>query len=199
MHAQVASIPWYRRSDVNTVLALAGLLMPPLLWFVCFNLITGEIYYSRPVGPGRVETWSRGNRYLAYLLLGAQLLLMLYLYSSVAWVSVADRPEAEAVVSRYFETRKRPMADPPRDLYGPKFWGAVSPAQFEEHIGSIRARLGAVESFDLVSVEVGSDGWIGLEYDVLYERGRQRESFLVGRSGDDSTMRIEGHNITFAD
>jgi len=62
-------VPWYRRSWVNTLFAFVGLtIFPPLVWWTCFNLITGDVYYNDQ-RDGILITWSRPNKLVAVLLL----------------------------------------------------------------------------------------------------------------------------------
>lgn len=190
-------VPWYRRSDVNTAFAIVGLLVPPLLWFVCFNLITGKVYYTRRSQPGRIETWSGGNRVTAYLVLGVQVLAIVYGIGSIAWVSTASRPAAEAVVSRYFEALKdRRMPHPPRELYASKFWSVVTPSQYDELIVTIRRDLGVPRSYERVGIGVDTDGSVRLIYDVEYDRGRHtKETFDLGELTPGEGIRIMRHEI----
>lgn len=202
MSAQMISIPWHRRSDVNSVFAVIGLLVPPLLWFVCFNLITGDIYYPRPVGQGRIETWSRPNRILAYFLPVVQLPLILIAFSMVhiathlSALPAAKQPEAEAVATRYFEAMKDPArVDPPKELYGSQFWKTVSQPQLERVNAFVHDHLGAVKGFELTGTTLMLSGKIRLEYDVRYERGRAKDSFLLGESAPGEGMRILGQHV----
>jgi hypothetical protein len=62
-------VPWHRRSSVNTLFSFVGLtVFPPLVWWTCFNLITGDVYYNVE-HDGRLMTWSRPNKFVAALLL----------------------------------------------------------------------------------------------------------------------------------
>jgi hypothetical protein len=62
-------VPWQRRSWVNTLFAFVGLtIFPPLVWWTCFNLITGDVYYNAEQD-GRLITWSRPNKLVAVILL----------------------------------------------------------------------------------------------------------------------------------
>jgi hypothetical protein len=64
-----ADVPWYRRSAVNTLFSFVGLtIFPPLVWWTCFNLITGDVYYNAE-HDGRLMTWSKPNKFVAALLL----------------------------------------------------------------------------------------------------------------------------------
>jgi hypothetical protein len=57
-YTSYADVPWYRRSDKNSQLALLGLCVcSPLLWFVCVMVLTGDIYYDKQREDGTLETW----------------------------------------------------------------------------------------------------------------------------------------------
>lgn len=62
-------VPWSRRSSVNSVLVIVGwLLFPPLLWWCCYNLVTGDVYYNE-MKDGKLKTWSNANKVVAAVLL----------------------------------------------------------------------------------------------------------------------------------
>ena len=66
-------VPWYRKSNNNGLLALAGFfLLPPLLWWACINCLTGKIYYEKRDENGNLKTWSKANSVVAIILLVVQ-------------------------------------------------------------------------------------------------------------------------------
>ena len=72
-------VPWYRRSFTNSVFVVVGwLLFPPLLWWCCFNLISGDVYYNKNEN-GRLKTWSLANKIVAgvFVLLNAAAIIWL--------------------------------------------------------------------------------------------------------------------------
>lgn len=196
MATSAAEIPWYRRSDVNSAFVVIGLLVPPLLWFVCFNLITGDVYYTRRGGAGRLETWSTPNRAVAYGVVIAQLGVIVYLYGALFFSAARNKPAAEALVARYFDAMKHPATEnPPRELYGSGFWSAMSDADLEKLNATIHRQLGALRSYELVGFKTSSSGKVRLIYTVQYEKGRVKETFWLGELKAGEGMRIQGHEI----
>jgi len=68
-------VPWYRRSGVNSVLVALGLLFAPATGVVCWNLVTGDIYYRKRRPDGTLKTWSYANKVVAFLMLAAELVV----------------------------------------------------------------------------------------------------------------------------
>jgi hypothetical protein len=69
LHTTYLDVPWYRRSSWCSVFLLANVLSGgylPGIAFVCFLLITGDVYYNKLTDGGRLKTWSPANRVVAY-------------------------------------------------------------------------------------------------------------------------------------
>lgn len=63
------NVPWYRMSSTNTIFVLVGwFLFPPLLWWTCINLVTGDVYYNE-TQDGELKKWSKANKVVAVILL----------------------------------------------------------------------------------------------------------------------------------
>jgi hypothetical protein len=68
-YRRYSDVPWHRTSAVNSVFVIVGwLLIPPLLWWSCYNLLTGDVYYN-DVENGKLKTWSKANKIAAGIFL----------------------------------------------------------------------------------------------------------------------------------
>lgn len=68
-----SDVPWFRRSVVNIVAAVIGLIIPPFLWFVCFVLFTGDVYTPRKDDSGKLKTWGPGSKWVVLIIAGLQI------------------------------------------------------------------------------------------------------------------------------
>lgn len=83
-HEDYQDVPWYRRNGIVSVLVLAGLFLPPLLWIVCIICLTGHVYYNpetrtyfdSSASSGGLPCWSFGNKIVAVILVLGQLYLL---------------------------------------------------------------------------------------------------------------------------
>ncbi len=72
-HRDYADVPWYRRSGFNSFLVLAGFFcFPPLVWWCCLNLVTGDVYYNNYDKDGNLNKWSVANKVVAGIILALQ-------------------------------------------------------------------------------------------------------------------------------
>jgi len=79
-----SKILWYRRSNVNTVFALAGLLFfPPFLWATCILLLTGGIYTKKQDFTGNLKEWGVTNKTLVIIILFLQVVGIIRLFTYV--------------------------------------------------------------------------------------------------------------------
>lgn len=64
-------VPWHRKSGINHVFAIIGLLFfPPLVWWVAYLRLSGDIYRNERVRPhGQFDKWGRGSKVFAYAIL----------------------------------------------------------------------------------------------------------------------------------
>lgn len=77
-------VHWYRRSWFNSWIAFGGLLLfPPLLWWCCINLITGDVYYNSYDKEGNLRKWSNANKVVAFILLAVNLLYVIWIIVAV--------------------------------------------------------------------------------------------------------------------
>lgn len=75
-------VPWYRKSVVASAALILGLFAPPLIWAVCYLLITGDIYRRPKEGMG-LSTWGPGNRWAAWIIVSIQLALIVHRFAAV--------------------------------------------------------------------------------------------------------------------
>jgi len=79
-----SKILWYRRSNVNTVFDLAGLLFFPLfLWATCILLLTGGIYTKKQDFTGNLKEWGVTNKTLVIIILFLQVVGIIRLFTYV--------------------------------------------------------------------------------------------------------------------
>ncbi len=62
-------VPWFRKDSINSAMMFVGLVIPPAIWLVMLNLITGKIYQNHYDDQGNLRTWSKGNKIAAWILL----------------------------------------------------------------------------------------------------------------------------------
>ena len=67
-------VPWYRRSTLNHIFAIAGLLCLPLLvWWVVVMCLTGDIYKNKRDKDGSLKTWGMFSKVFSVFLVVAQI------------------------------------------------------------------------------------------------------------------------------
>ena len=94
MMSSYSQVPWHRRSRTNNWLLalgflplwllpefgplglLLGLAAMPLLWWGCFNAMTGKVYRKTTDKEGNLKTWGRGERFVTLVILAFQLLIL---------------------------------------------------------------------------------------------------------------------------
>jgi len=76
-YAAFSDVPWFRRSSVNLVAAVLGLVIPPFIWFVCVVLFTGDVYTPRQDESGKLKTWGKGSKWIVLVLAGLQIFRLL--------------------------------------------------------------------------------------------------------------------------
>jgi hypothetical protein len=72
-YATFSEVPWFRRSSVNLVTAVLGLIVPPFLWLVCLVLFTGDVYSPRKDESGKFKTWGKGSKWVVLIIAGLQI------------------------------------------------------------------------------------------------------------------------------
>lgn len=76
-------MPWYRRSDVNSVFVIAGwFLCAPLVWTTCILVLTGEIYQNKYDYHGNILVWSKAIKVVAVVILALNLIFLAYSFVS---------------------------------------------------------------------------------------------------------------------
>jgi hypothetical protein len=100
IYTEYEDVPQNRQSGFNTVLIILGFVFPmifrflsiwvgvwisyvsllflPFLWYACYNILTGPIYYDKIGKDGKLKTWSKLNKYIAGLLLLLQVGSVIY-------------------------------------------------------------------------------------------------------------------------
>jgi len=68
-------VPWFRKNGINSAMVFLGLAIPPLIWLVAFNLITGEVYQNNYDNKGNLKTWSKVNKVVAWIILIVQVII----------------------------------------------------------------------------------------------------------------------------
>ncbi len=87
-------VPWYRRSTLNHVFAITGLLcLPFLVWWVVAMCLTGDIYKKKHDPDGSLRTWGIFSKVFSVLLVIVQL-GAIGLFVAGAAVGVARAPGA---------------------------------------------------------------------------------------------------------
>ena len=82
-------VPWYRRSTLNHVFALGGLLcFPPFVWWVVTMCLTGDIYKKKRDKAGNLKTWGMFSKVFSVILVVGQILLFGF-YTTRSAVHVA--------------------------------------------------------------------------------------------------------------
>lgn len=79
IYKDIDQVPWFRRSDVCTILIVANFLTGgffPGIIIVCGILFTGDVYYKTKLPTGDLKKWSSANRVLAYVLAAIFLILI---------------------------------------------------------------------------------------------------------------------------
>lgn len=74
-----STLPWYRRSGINTVFLVLHLLtlgLIPFLVITCVALVTGDIYYNKAEQDGSLKKWSFANKIIAALFLIPSVLII---------------------------------------------------------------------------------------------------------------------------
>ncbi len=67
-YVHYAQVPWHRRSSVNNIFVILGLLgCFPLVCWTSINLITGDVYFDRRERDGTLATWGIVNKIWAIL------------------------------------------------------------------------------------------------------------------------------------
>jgi hypothetical protein len=67
-------VPWYRRSTLNHIFAITGLLCIPLLvWWVVAMCLTGDIYKNKRDKDGSLKTWGIFSKVFSVFLVVAQI------------------------------------------------------------------------------------------------------------------------------
>jgi hypothetical protein len=85
-------VPWYRRSTLNHVFAITGLLcLPFLVWWVVAMCLTGDIYKKKSTQDGSLKTWGMFSKVFSVLLVTVQL-GAIGLFVAGAAVGVARAP-----------------------------------------------------------------------------------------------------------
>jgi hypothetical protein len=84
-YGDFSEVPWFRRSLVNLAFAVAGLIIPPFLWFVCFVLFTGDVYTPRKDDSGKLKTWGPGSKWVVLIVAGLQIVRWLRGQGSALW------------------------------------------------------------------------------------------------------------------
>lgn len=70
-------VPWYRRSTLNHIFALSGLLcFPPFVWWVVTMCLTGNIYQKNRDKEGNLKTWGMFSKVFSVLLVVGQVALL---------------------------------------------------------------------------------------------------------------------------
>jgi hypothetical protein len=72
-YATYEDVPWFRRSSFNSLLCGLGLCIGPLVWWCCFNVLTGDVYYNQYEPDGSLKKWSGANKVAAVLILALNL------------------------------------------------------------------------------------------------------------------------------
>ncbi len=74
-------VPWHRKNGINTASVLLGFfLFPPLLWFVLYTLMTGDVYFNKTHQDGNLKKWSKANKAVAWILVILQLFFIIVRY-----------------------------------------------------------------------------------------------------------------------
>jgi len=76
-HATFTDVPWFRRSSVNLVAAVLGLVIPPFIWCGCVVLFTGDVYTPKQDESGKLKTWGKGSKWIVLVLAGLQIFRLL--------------------------------------------------------------------------------------------------------------------------
>jgi hypothetical protein len=92
-------VPWYRRSTLNHVFAITGLLcLPFLVWWVVAMCLTGDVYKKKRAQDGSLKTWGIFSKVFSVLLVIVQL-GVIGLFVAGAAVGVARAPVASRAQS----------------------------------------------------------------------------------------------------
>jgi hypothetical protein len=86
-YADYRDVPVGRRSETCTGQLILGIFFPCLfffVWWVCFKVLTGDIYYADRDSDGRLKKWGAGNRVAAVVLLVLQIGVTIYLVATNA-------------------------------------------------------------------------------------------------------------------
>ncbi len=106
----------------------------------------------------------------------------------------ADKEDAERAVADLYEALDRDDYDAALAIYHPESWFRLSEAQMLAQIQAIDEDLGRREEGRLVgwNVQKGSQSWVDLTYENLYEKGVVVEAFRLVRL--DGVYKILVHN-----
>jgi hypothetical protein len=74
------NVPWYRRSGINSMCVLLGLIFGIFILFTVVVLLTGDIYYNKNQADGTLKKWSAGNKVVAFILLLIWIVLAFFLF-----------------------------------------------------------------------------------------------------------------------
>lgn len=81
-YSNYKSVPWYRRSNVNTAFILIGFGSKgfiPLTLVTCILLLTGNVYYKDTDNAGQLRIWSKANKIAAVAILFANIAYLVYI------------------------------------------------------------------------------------------------------------------------
>jgi hypothetical protein len=94
-------VPWYRRSTLNHIFAIAGLLcLPLLMWWVVVMCLTGDIYKKKRDKDGSLKTWGMFSKVFSVFLVVAQIGAIIGLRSLTrSAVEIARAPVASRAQS----------------------------------------------------------------------------------------------------
>lgn len=112
------------------------------------------------------------------------------------------KPEAEALVTRYFSAIKSGAYQDAVPLFSEEFYKEVSKKEFVQGLEKNREKLGTLEDYNLVSWKVNVNSSKGgteviLVYRVKYSQHEAQETFVVLKPFATGPASIIAHNISY--
>jgi hypothetical protein len=119
--------------------------------------------------------------------------------------AIDAKPEAEAVASRAFDSRRSGDLETTLSLYHEAFYHVTSKEDWTATLEAVEEKLGTPQRHELKNWkvyigtgDVGSGTYVTLAYDVQYPNASATETLVLFSPPSGSEPRIVGHNLQSA-
>jgi hypothetical protein len=113
-----------------------------------------------------------------------------------------DKKDAEAVLTRHFQTISTNDFDAAMAAYSPQFFEKTTKDEWTKALTKLSGKLGTYQSHTITAWRVfqnigtsGAGTTVSLQCEVTYSKHPATESFTLFKGASDSDYKIVGHNI----